>query len=1480
MADLITILASYVPALVVRRLLNDPSPATTSLENRFPAAILFADLSGFTVLTEQLAQQGPEGAEQLSSFLNKTFDGLIQHITALGGDVVTFAGDALLALWPATDTDLDVMTRRAAQCALVLQELLHHERLATHDCLNVRIGIASGEVRMLHVGGVYERWLWLVTGNPVVDVMQAFQQALPGEVVVAPDAWGLVAMHCRGRPVTVHRENPYAEESVAYQRTENGKETHNHLLEPSPCVCESEERFAVSLCRSAPSLPAPEQHLGSLCTDAALPTSVTLSLLQTSMPSPLAKGNVSHSVATSDASGMILDEVLEPLPQAYVPPWKIGPSMEMLLRAYIPDVVLTRLAAGQESWLAELRIVTVLFVNLPDVSNTAASLERIQRGIRALQRALYRYEGSVNKLSVDEKGAILIAVFGLPPLAHEDDAIRGVQAALAIKEYLNASGMQCAIGVTTGRAFCGVVGNDQRREYTILGDTVNLAARLMQTTSDDILCDTTTFQAAHTRLVFDTLPPIQVKGKAEPVQIYCPRGEAHASIHPQNEIIGRTRERTILASQLQMLRRTTDSSTHTEASVIVLEGDAGNGKSRLIADLQVHGGMLGIPTFVGAADSTEQTTPYYAWRRVFGDLLELDKAQDAYARQQRVIELLAAEPGMLRDVSLLNIVIPIDFAQSDNTAKLSGQTLADSTRSYLRDVLQVLLGRTPTLLIIDDAHWLDSASWSLLVEVCKYMPYLLLVIATRPLSDPLPSEYEHLFQLPYTQRVIVEPLSLDETYELVCQRLGAARAPESITNLIYEKAQGNPFYTEEMAYALRESEQVIIQDGVCWVAPNTNELQALRLPDTVHGVITSRIDRLTPAQQLTLKVASVIGRAFSYHVLAAIYPVKDEVHALADNLNTLVHLGLIQHDLAKPGHGYQFKNVITQEVVYDLMPFAQRRQLHRAVAEWYIEALPEYVDEYATLLAQHFAQADDRRAQQYYTLAGNEAFRIYANTEAIAHFTHALEIAKKHAACTERFLYLYTQLGHIFELQGEYDEALHTYEQMEHLADERNNREIKLVALMALAKLRSTPNPTFDPQRGETLLEQALTLARTMHDRMAESKILWNLMLLKVYAGDNAHQAIAYGEQSLKLARVFRQNEQIAFTLNDLAMAYRNSGQLERSQALLEEACVHWRKLNNLPMLIENLSRYAFGHFLAGNYDRALASSKEAYELSQSIGSVAGKAKSQFMMGYVYFERGQPGMAIEIMREVIYLGEQVGDLAIQICTRADLGLIYGYLGAVDDGIVLTELAYARSEEHNSIFRSWVMATLARLHILNGNLTEAHHAVADSYQSLMEKNETSLTPVYVYLADAELAQERHAHKKVLEIADTILEYLTSHQIRPFRPDTLYLKSRALLALGQMDSARLLLQEARVEAEAIGSKRILWQILFLLSHVEMQMGYVEAASTMRQRACVLVNTIADHAGTAELRELFLMHPHVLVVARPLCEGHLSPYPMFPW
>ena len=272
---------------------------------------------------------------------------------------------------------------------------------------------------------------------------------------------------------------------------------------------------------------------------------------------------------------------------------------------------------------------------------------------------------------------------------------------------------------------------------------------------------------------------------------------------------------------------------------------------------------------------------------------------------------------------------------------MSGQVRADNTNDLLIRILRMGAEKGPAVLVLEDAHWFDSASWALALRVAASMPGLLMVVTSRgPDESGFPGDYARLLQIPGAVRLPLGPLGPEDAVALAARKLGVDALPGRVADLIRSKAQGNPFFSEELAFALRDSGWLVIEGDRCHLAPGV-DLDAASIPDRVEGVVNGRVDRLAPAEQLALKVASVIGRLFAVKLLREVYPIEPERDRLPGHLDSLARLELITAEEPEPDLAYLFRHVVTREVVYDRMPFAQRRQIHQAVAEWY-ERSPDH----------------------------------------------------------------------------------------------------------------------------------------------------------------------------------------------------------------------------------------------------------------------------------------------------------------------------------------------------------------------------------------------------------------------------------------------------------------------------------------------------------------------------------------------------------
>lgn len=859
---------SYLSALQLKRL-EDVSVRPGS--DGFHGAVVLVDVVGFTAMTRHYSEQGARGAEELSDVLNHVFGAIIDIIAAHGGDIQTFAGDAVLAVWPARPDHLEEAVTLAVQASQRIHEIPDHPQRA----LQLRTSVGSGPLRAFDVGGVDDRWMLVTAGSPLAQVALADKQCNAGEIVVSTEAWSHIDQRCRGE---------------------------------------------------------------------------------------MRSGNV-----------IAIREVTQPV---QLPKNTARPSPSIDVQPYVLDVVHRRLTMGHGAFLAEFRTLTILFITLTDVDTASdQALDQLHTAAEIMQRELDRAGGSVYQFLSDDKGTTLLGAFGLPGLAHEDDAVRGVTAALAIRKALAKAGQRSAIGVATGKLFCGSYGNDTRRSYAVVGTTINLSARLMQACEGDgLLCDEATFAAVGERGQFDKLAAVTAKGIDEPVQTFRPTGILARTHGRASALVGRLPEREALTGLLEAARAG-------DGRTLLIEGEAGIGKSELLRHLIREAD--GLRVLEGAADSIETTTSWLMWRAVLSELLGDEPGP-------RLLAAVEGDERLTEWAPILNDVVATGLEENDTSSKISGAARMDGIAELITKLLVQATADGPVLLAVEDAHWLDSSSWSALRSVTK-VPGLFLALSTRPIPEPHPADYTAMRE--NATELVLDSLTPEDAEALVCNRLGIESMPAAISQVLREQAEGHPLYTEELAWSLVERGAITLADGQAELAIPSSELATMSFPDSLQGVITSRIDRLPEESQLLLKVASVIGRVFSLDVLSAVNPVTDDSSRLEQEISELERADLTKPERPKPDLAWIFKHALIQDTAYNLLVFKQRHALHKAVADWYEATFASSLSSYYPVLAHHYSLAEvPEKTLEYLDLAGTRALRTGASAEAASFFERALDL--------------------------------------------------------------------------------------------------------------------------------------------------------------------------------------------------------------------------------------------------------------------------------------------------------------------------------------------------------------------------------------------------------------------------------------------------------------------------------------------------------
>ncbi len=1147
------------------------------------------------------------------------------------------------------------------------------------------------------------------------------------------------------------------------------------------------------------------------------------------------------------------------------------------LQQYIPRELMSKLATAQRAggMVGERRIVTMLFCDVKDSTSAAEQLdpeewsEIINGAFKHMIGPVYRYEGMVARLMGDG----ILAFFGAP-IAHEDDAVRAILAGLEIisgsegyqRQIRERHGIDIGlrVGINTGRVVVGAVGSDLRLEYTALGDAINVAARMEQTAvPGTVQIAEDTYRLVAPLFDFEELGGVSVKGKSKPVIAYrVLRRRAGPSQHRgiagmQSPLVGRDEEVASLNGAVKDLQTG-------QGRVVFLIGQAGLGKTRLVRELFSQWSDSGpeneaIQFWVHQPVASYQASEAY---RVLKDQIRLmygiaDGAtpdEIAVKLEENIAKLPLADQSAVYE-SLARVLGVLEEEEPGMT--LQGEIFKRQLFDAALASIAPLAGRKPAVLVLDDLHWADPASVEAigyLLQLVDSTPILYLCIA-RPdrsaASWGLKKQAEKEYPEQY-QETVLGPLSEEDSQCMLDGLLAGVTWPPRLRAMILDKAEGNPFFIEEVVQTLIDSGVVQQNGNGQWHV--AAELEEITVPDSLQALLASRIDRLPERDRQVLQSASVIGRSFDVKVLRQI---NDGEVDLERSLDTLIQADLIEEEAGSAGTTYRFRNTLVQETVYHSILRRTRREYHRRVGEALMMLAFDQWEEQLPALAYHFYQAQDEKALAINQRAGDEAADLYANQEAVTYYRRSLEMSRRFPDMnSERLTQLYLRFGRVLELNSTFDEALDNYEEMAVVARERRDRMMELAALVASGTIYSTANERFDASRAEALAEKALALAEEVGDEATEAKIQWNL--LNMYRlSERSALALAAGERSLELARKNELREQLAYTANDMAHVYLSVGQQDKARQIGEEAIGLWRELGNQPMLADSLATAALQTSSLGDYEKTIALSEEAYQISLSIKNIWGQSYSRLAICQLYWQRGEPDKAIEAMKECMRLGEQAGFLVAQLYIGSYLALSYACLGDFERALSLARQAHEWTRANIPRFESVVLSNLGQVLLLAGDMQEATAVFGELMAS-----RTHMEPFYeavIEEAKCRFLLSQNEYDRAARSAGNMIEFLRMLDGRLLMPTAQHLLSLALMGNDQLEQAGEALTLALSEAEEMMLLWPRWQILASLAELQIASGQRDQAEQSRYRARQDFELIASRAPTADLRESFEIHPH---------------------
>jgi class 3 adenylate cyclase/tetratricopeptide (TPR) repeat protein len=962
------------------------------------------------------------------------------------------------------------------------------------------------------------------------------------------------------------------------------------------------------------------------------------------------------------------DECGTPLTASTSASTQTAPEPEREPLSYTPQHLAEKILTSRSALEGERKQVTVLFADLKDSTELIKDLdpEEAQKlldpAIHIMMEAVYRFEGTVNQVLGDG----VMSLFGAP-ITHEDHAARACYAALAMQaamqpyadEVRRSYGidMQIRVGLNSGEVVVRTIGNDLHMDYSAVGPTTNMAARMEQLARPG-----TTFITADTlRLVeglvrVTALGPIPVKGLPAPVEVYelvgasSLRGRFQAGVvRGLTRFVGRDQE-------LATLQHALAQADAGHGQVVALVGEAGVGKSRLVYEFVHSHHTQGWLVLESASVSYGKATPYFPVIDLLKRYVYVENGDDSRTIRAKVTGQILTLDETLQDTipALLSLLdaLPEDspFLQLDPPQRRR-RTLDGLKRILLRES-QV----QPLVLVFEDLHWHDSESQALLNSLVESLPpaQLLLLVNYRP-------EYTHSWgSKTYYTQLRLDPLPPESADELLEALLGDDVSLEPLKKYLIERTEGNPFFLEESVRTLMETQVLAGESGAYRLV---QDLPTIQISPTVQAMLAARIDRLPPEDKRLLQTAAVIGTEVPLPLLQAIAELPE-----ADLHHGLVHLQaaeFLYETSLFPEHVYTFKHALTHDVAYNSLLQERRRVLHAQIVAALEAVFSDRLADQIERLAYHALRgAVWEKAVLYFRQAGAKAYTRSALREAVAYFEQAL-----------------VALQHLPDMR-------HTGEQAIDL------RFDLYYSLFMLGEHRQVLG----------ILREAETLTTALGDQRRLGHVSALMSNTLVALGDN-DGALASGQRARALATVLGDLPLLAQANTRLGHAYHTLGDYQRALDLLRQAVETFpeessrerfgeRVGTGIPLSVVSRTFLLWSLAEVGEFTEGVARGEEEVRVAEAAEHLSGLIVAYCGMGRLSLRKGDFHKAIPVLERGLRLCEIENVSTMFILTASPLGYVYALSGRVAVALSLLEQVVEAAERSgflydHALYVSWL-----------------------------------------------------------------------------------------------------------------------------------------------------------------------------------------------
>ncbi len=902
-------------------------------------------------------------------------------------------------------------------------------------------------------------------------------------------------------------------------------------------------------------------------------------------------------IGAAKGPGYLLSRAPTVPADSFLPFERVDPDLDLLHG--IPTGLRTVLSGARPE--SEHRRVTVAFVHFDgtdaiiEQSGPAEAAERLHLLVSAVQRAVERQEVTFLATDADKDGGKIILTAGAPSTSGDDEH----HMLLAVREIMDDHGpLPIRIGVNRGSVFVGEVGPPYRRTFTVMGDAVNLAARLMaKAEPGQILTTPEILSRSRTGFVTEELEPFYVKGKSKPVRalsVGAIAGSRQVGGGGELPFVGRVAE-------LETLGRMLEDAAAGKGALVEIVGEPGAGKSRLVERLRTAAGEMDQLSTV--CERYDSSTPYHVVGRLLRKLIGLPpEGSGATVASAFLTRVGQRAPAVLPRAPLIAIALGLSVPETAETRDIEEEFRRPRMAEAVIDLLADLLPDSG-LLTVEDAHFMDEASADLFGHLAA------LVGASSWLICVTRRDGVGVFVAPeeYATRLELPPLGVDEATELAHLATADAPLPQHRIDVLVARAAGNPLFLRELLA----------------VASQGDELE--ELPDSVEQVVAARIDRLSPDDRTLLRRISVLGQSFPHELLAE---VVEDVPAEFDPAWERLEEFVVRDGFG----GLSFRSALLRDSAYDGLTFRLRRELHARAGDTIRHAALDRGKDQPELLSFHYLHAQRyAEAWTYSLVAAERAKTAYANVEGAEFYERALLAGRRLPELDRTELAaVHEALGDARNSTGDYQGAAAAYRAARRLVSGDPVGEARLVFKLARVQgwLESYSNALRWITKGLRLLEGAITVAAL---RQRAELLSW----YGRFCQEEGHhaRAITWCTRAVDAAEAAGDKEVLAESLRTIDWARLELGQLEEPDNL-ERALTLFEEIGDLTGQGSTLNGLGIVAYFRGEWDRAV----ELYERSRIIDRRTGNAVNDafmlFNIGEIYLDQGRLDLADQHMEQV------------------------------------------------------------------------------------------------------------------------------------------------------------------------------------------------------------------------------------------------------